>query len=185
MRLLPAGLVDRLPVSLWRLANLFVGGRLHFCTDGHRTVEWQGQVIARGRSDFVPRSEDVADPPYGAVLASRDLARCVTMVLVDNHQRAMWVRMLDRIVEFNIGTIDIKMLVSDLRGLYVEADPHDKAIQSEFEFVWGEIDMEMELRTEAWAPRGSASDERLTRGLEAFGEWVRRLLAADRDTEHG
>ena len=97
----------------------------------------------------------------------------------------MWARMLDRIVDFNLGNVDLKTLVSDLRGLYVEADPHDPTIRSEFEQMWGEIDMEMELRTEPWAPPGSASDERLSRGLEAFSDWVRRLLAADRGTGHG
>ena len=37
--------------------------------------------------------------------------------------------------------------------------------------------MEMELRTEAWAPTGSASDERLEDGLRAFVAWVNGLLS--------
>lgn len=45
-------LVDLLPLRLWRPANLFVGGRLHFCSDQVRTVEWNGRVVARGRADF-------------------------------------------------------------------------------------------------------------------------------------
>ena len=49
---LPSRLVDALPLSLWRPANLFVGGRLHFCTNGARTVEWNGREIGAGRRPF-------------------------------------------------------------------------------------------------------------------------------------
>lgn len=31
---------------------MFLGGRLHFCTDGSRTVEWNSHVVAQGRSPF-------------------------------------------------------------------------------------------------------------------------------------
>ena len=44
--------VDALPLRLWRPGNLFLGGRLHFCSDGVRTVEWKGREVARGRHEF-------------------------------------------------------------------------------------------------------------------------------------
>ena len=56
-----AAAVDALPFRLWRPANLFIGGRLHFCigSPGHagapesvRTVEWNGREIAHGHHPF-------------------------------------------------------------------------------------------------------------------------------------
>jgi hypothetical protein len=56
-----ASVVDALPIRLWQPANLFVGGRLHFCagSPGHpgapasvRTVEWNGREIAHGHELF-------------------------------------------------------------------------------------------------------------------------------------
>ena len=38
------------------------------------------------------------------------------------------------------------------------------------------IDMELELRTEAWAPDGSASDEALDRALTDFQTWAPAVL---------
>jgi hypothetical protein len=45
-------------------------------------------------------------------------------------------------------------LVSDLRGLYVEADPHDPSVRANFESAWSSLDAEYELRTETWASVG-------------------------------
>ena len=53
--------IDALPLSLWKPANLYLGARLHFCsgpahTDGLpesvRTVEWNGKEIAHGSRPF-------------------------------------------------------------------------------------------------------------------------------------
>jgi hypothetical protein len=55
MQLLPAWVVDRLPISWWRPGNLHhvSGGDLHFCAEDHaRSVEWNGRVIARGKRLF-------------------------------------------------------------------------------------------------------------------------------------
>jgi hypothetical protein len=52
VRIVPSAVVDALPLRLWQPANLHLGARLHFCTDGARTIEWIGRVIGRGRRDF-------------------------------------------------------------------------------------------------------------------------------------
>jgi hypothetical protein len=50
--------------------------------------------------------------------------------------------------------------------------------------MWSSIDAEHELRTEPWAPAGSASDEALDQALDTLTEWVTAMLAADSSTEH-
>ena len=97
----------------------------------------------------------------------------------------MWTRMLERVDDFRAGRVPLGQLVSDLRGLFVEADPHDASIRSDFESAWAPIDMVLELRTEAWAPAGSASDEALEHGLDGFATWVESVLARDTTTDHG
>jgi hypothetical protein len=56
-----AWVVDRLPVRLWRIGNLYMlpGGDWHVChapnRDGSasvRTIEWRGHVLTRGRKPF-------------------------------------------------------------------------------------------------------------------------------------
>ncbi|MEY2426890.1 MAG: hypothetical protein QOI61_2462 [Actinomycetota bacterium] len=92
--------------------------------------------------------------------------------------------MFHRIGEFQVGTSDLTKLVSDLRGLFVEADPHDGQIRSDFEAMWAPIDGENELRTAPWAPVGAASDKRLSQVLTEFTEWVKKVLAADETDVH-
>jgi hypothetical protein len=41
--------------------------------------------------------------------------------------------------------------------------------------------MELELRTEDWAPPGSGSDEALDRALADFRRWVMDVLASTND----
>jgi hypothetical protein len=52
MSIFPPWVVDGLPFRLWKPGNLHLGGRLHFCSDDVRTVEWNGRVIGRGRKAF-------------------------------------------------------------------------------------------------------------------------------------
>ena len=87
--------------------------------------------------------------------------------------------------DFRVGTTDLGKLVQDLRGLYVEADPHDPAVRSGFEAVWSPIDGQNELRTEAWAPAGASTEESLASVLKVFTSFVEELLAADTGPEHG
>jgi len=92
--------------------------------------------------------------------------------------------MLDEINELRLGEIDLQTLVNDLRGLYVEADPHDEKVRQGFEVVWAQLDGQLELRTESWAPAGSASDEGLQRALDEFRDWVTGVLAGGQGTDH-
>src|SRR3954466_601080 len=96
----------------------------------------------------------------------------------------MWEAMLSEVERFRSGDLQLGTLVDDLRGLFVEADPHDMTVRSDFEFVWSPIDMEHESRTAGWAVPGSASDEFLARSLDAFTAWVRSVLASDSTSEH-
>jgi hypothetical protein len=53
MQLIPSVVVDRLPIPLWSIGNLWqiAGHDLHFCMDaaGRRSVELDGREIAHGR----------------------------------------------------------------------------------------------------------------------------------------
>lgn len=93
--------------------------------------------------------------------------------------------MLDRVADHRAGSISLSRLVDDLRGLYVEADPHDPEVRSDFEAAWSPIDGQSLLRTEPWAPPGAASDATLDRVLNEFVLWVGTVLAADDASEHG
>jgi hypothetical protein len=52
----------------------------------------------------------------------------------------MWDRMVGRIRDYEEGGVDLGALVADLRGLFVEADPHDAALRADFESYWAPID---------------------------------------------
>jgi hypothetical protein len=93
--------------------------------------------------------------------------------------------MLDLVATFERGESDLTQLVAALRVEYIEADPHDALVRDGFESNWIHIDHENELRTEPWAPSGTASDSRLTEVLNLFCEWVRSVLASDTTTNHG
>lgn len=60
VNLVLAFLIDRLPLRLWRPANLYVGMRLHFCIGTNdlgqtvRTVEWEGREVGQGRTELDP-----------------------------------------------------------------------------------------------------------------------------------
>ena len=104
---------------------------------------------------------------------------------MDDHQRRMWAAMVDQIREYGAGRVGLGALAERLRGLYVEADPHDRGVRDRFESMWSPIDVEHELRTEPWAPAGSGSDEALKQALGTFTDWVTAMLAADSIEEHG
>lgn len=106
------------------------------------------------------------------------------MEAVDDHQRQMWQRMLELVTEFEHGRFDLGALVTGLRGLFVEADPHDPTLRDGFERAWSPIDAEYELGTEAWAPPGMSSDEKLQQSLDAFRAWVTAVLAANVSQDH-
>ena len=85
--------------------------------------------------------------------------------------------MIDRLDSYESGEIDLAKLVEDLRGLFEAADIHDRQLRDEFELNWIRVDSELELRTEPWAPPGSASDASLREALASFRTWVSAVLA--------
>jgi hypothetical protein len=48
----PSRIVDALPLRFWQPGNVYLGGRLHFCTAGVRTIEWNGREVGRGEKPF-------------------------------------------------------------------------------------------------------------------------------------
>ena len=103
---------------------------------------------------------------------------------VDDHQRAMWNGMLERVRSFENDEIDLTKLVDDLRGLIIEAGPDAADIRDHFELCWSELDMIDELRTQPWAPSGSYDEARLQRGIEALRNWVTTAVLTDSTTDH-
>ncbi len=97
---------------------------------------------------------------------------------MDDHERAMWRRMLDRTQDFDGGTDSLGKLVADLRGIFIEADPKHPALRSQFEAYWAPIDGQHELRTENWSRPEWVREDNLAEVLAEFREWVRGVLAA-------
>lgn len=69
MRIVPAFVIDRLPLRWWRIGNLYLGMRLHFCIGGGRdgpvrTVEWNGREIGIGRRVIDLDTIPPADPSW-------------------------------------------------------------------------------------------------------------------------
>ena len=96
----------------------------------------------------------------------------------------MWQRMIERIDDYKAGNVELGALLDDLRGLFVEADPHDQKIRSDFQDHWLPIDMEYELRMEGWAPAGSADDRTLAAAVDRFRDWVDGTVLADPTSDH-
>jgi hypothetical protein len=89
--------------------------------------------------------------------------------------------MIESIDAYRAGDLDLRKLVVDLQGLLGAADLHDTDLVGEWWNHQAPIDMELELRTEAWAPSRSASDDNLDRALSEFQSWARGVLSS---TDH-
>ena len=75
----------------------------------------------------------------------------------------------------------LRKLVQDLQGLMGAADLYDLTLIDEFWNHEAPIGMELKLRTEDWAPAGSASDQALDGALDDFRSWVMEVLASTVD----
>lgn len=84
--------------------------------------------------------------------------------------------MIESLDDFENGRIELGTLCSNLEGLMGAADLRDQHLRDEFWNQYAEINMEHELRSEGWAPSGSASDERLREGLDSYRRWVLNVL---------
>jgi hypothetical protein len=100
---------------------------------------------------------------------------------MNEHQRRVWERMVESIDSYRAGRVNLGKLVSDLRGLMGAADLHDESLIDAFWNHEAPIDMELELRTEPWAPADSASDAGLDRAIEGFRAWALDTLASTDD----
>jgi hypothetical protein len=89
--------------------------------------------------------------------------------------------MAESVDGYRAGEMDLQKLVQDLQGLMGAAGLHDPALIDEFWNHEAPIDMELELRTEDWAPPGSGSDEALDRALADFRSWAMEVLASTDD----
>jgi hypothetical protein len=100
---------------------------------------------------------------------------------MDEHQRRVWGRVADQLDAYDTGELALGQLISNLQGLLGAADIHDQGLIEQFWDHLTPIDGEHELRTEPWAPPGTASDQRLTQALTDFRAWATTLLK-DPDT---
>ena len=122
----------------------------------------------------------VGKPPKVArqLLCNRAAARHDAPM--DEHQRRVWGRILERLDDYESGEVGLRKLLADLRGLLDAADLHDQRVINEFRSYFAPLEGEYELRTEPWAPDGLASDERLDEALRDLRGWA---LAVLRDTD--
>lgn len=102
---------------------------------------------------------------------------------MDEHQRRMWGRMIDRVDAYGGGQVSLWTLADDLRGLFAAADIHDAQLVDDFYDRFAAIDGELELRTEGWASPGAADDVALARAVAGYRRWVQDVLAT-RGDEH-
>jgi hypothetical protein len=100
---------------------------------------------------------------------------------VDEHQRRIWDIMIAEVDAYLTDEIPLEGLADNLRGLVAASDLRDVKLEREWWEHFNPIDMELELRTEAWAPAGSASDEHLSEALARFRRWVRQVLTTTSD----
>ena len=99
---------------------------------------------------------------------------------MDQHQRRVWGRMLERLDAYKSGEVGLGNLLADLRGLLDAAELHDQRLIDEFHPRFAALEGQYALQTEPWAPDGLASDEDLDEAIRNFREWA---LAVLRDTD--
>jgi hypothetical protein len=95
---------------------------------------------------------------------------------MDQHQRRVWGRLLERLDAYESGEVGPGKLLADLRGLLDAADLHDQRVIDEFRSWFAPLEGQYELQTEPWAPDGLASDEALDEALRDFREWALAVL---------
>ncbi|GLX02999.1 hypothetical protein Misp02_70850 [Microtetraspora sp. NBRC 16547] len=98
---------------------------------------------------------------------------------MEDYQRALIGRMVERLDLYASGRIPLPKLVDDLRGLFEASDPRELEIRDSFQWLWADLDGECELRTQPWAPAGVADDDRLARVIGDLRLWARRVAAGE------
>ena len=95
---------------------------------------------------------------------------------MDEHQRRVWGRMLERLDAHQGGEVGLGKLLADLRGLLDAADLRDRVLTDEFRSWFAPLEGQYALRTEPWAPAGLASDDALDEALRDFRQWAAAVL---------
>ncbi|MEV7012637.1 hypothetical protein [Streptosporangium sp. NPDC051022] len=98
---------------------------------------------------------------------------------MEDHQRALIGRMVEHLDLYASSQTSLPKLVEDLRGLFEASDPRELGIRDSFQWLWAELDMENDLRTEPWAPAGSADDVRLAEVIDALRSWATRVATGE------
>jgi hypothetical protein len=101
---------------------------------------------------------------------------------MDERQRRVWTQMLRQIDDWEQGNLGLARLVTNLYGLLEATEMKGTEPADEFYSRWAKLDMEVELRTEPWAPTGSASDDRLNAAIASVRDHVHRVLDESPDS---
>jgi hypothetical protein len=91
---------------------------------------------------------------------------------MDEHQHRVWTQIPIEIDHYRNNEMSLERLVANLRGLLDATDLHHQNLVDEFRDRLAPIDGENELRTQPWAPPGSASDDNLDAALTAMRHWA-------------
>jgi hypothetical protein len=84
--------------------------------------------------------------------------------------------MRDQIDAWRRGEIALPTLSENLFGLLKASEMDASPVGEEFYSRWADLDSEVELRTEPWAPPGLASDERLEATLTSLLDLINQVL---------
>jgi hypothetical protein len=95
---------------------------------------------------------------------------------MDEHQRRVWAQIPVEIDRYRHNEVSLGRLVANLGGLLGATDLHDQTLVGDFWNHLAPIDAEHELRTQPWAPVGSASDDNLDAVLTAMSEWALQTI---------
>ncbi|MEV0975158.1 hypothetical protein [Microtetraspora glauca] len=98
---------------------------------------------------------------------------------MEDYQRALIGRMVERLDLYASGQTSLPKLVEDLRGLFEASDPRELEIRDSFQWLWGDLDAECELRTQPWAPVGAADDDRLAGAIGELRLWATRVAGGE------
>jgi len=95
---------------------------------------------------------------------------------MNDHQRRIFGQMLDQLDDYTADTTSLEQLVSNLKGLLGAADIHDLGTINAFWDHLAPIDMQLELKTESWAPPGAFSQPVLAAAIQNYRAWIDHIL---------
>jgi hypothetical protein len=96
-------------------------------------------------------------------------------------QAALIGRIVDEIDRFNAGRKSLPKLVEDSRGLFEAAGISNDETRMAFESAWGDVDGQVELRTEAWSRPEWVSDQALNDAISRLRVWASEVSGRSHD----